>query len=175
MFLVAAQELGLYEETAKAVVTSIEPVLKALNEPEDLGLYYYSEARCAEACKDLDEDVKSEACVLLWHVATRVREAWAGAVTVELRVLQAEMDQALLASTPSLHLQGLPLFGGFLERPVAPGAVNKLRKAVENRGKVCKKMRKEAISAGKSPVNGGGGRINHSERGPPSVLRAIAK
>ena len=65
---VAALELGVATEIADQLAKILEPVTDALSDPEDFGLYYYSEDRCVATCNALEGgETANQACVLLWH------------------------------------------------------------------------------------------------------------
>ena len=150
VLLAEANELHLGEEVVDALHHALKPVLSCLQEASEFGVYYYSEARCVEACNVLNESVRAEAVVLLWKVAQELREYWIASVPVESRVFQQVEVETKVSISATVHLQDLRLFGSGMQRPVSNAVVNKLKNALNKRHQVCRKIKKEAVGSGKS-------------------------
>ena len=102
-----AQTLGVGVSTCVELLKLLEPIVRALSEPEDLGLYFYSEARCVETCKALPEDLQCEASVLLWHTAQITREEWKGVSSLDYRVLRlTEAPKAMPDKCTTAQMSG---------------------------------------------------------------------
>ena len=83
LLVVEAQELGIDVSVAVELAKILEPVVCTLKEPEDLGLYYFSEARCVNACAALGKQSVGDGSVLLWHVAQNARSVVRGSIGVD--------------------------------------------------------------------------------------------
>ena len=145
-----AVELGIELEIALALDGIVGPVVGEIQNIDNLGLYYFNEARCVEACEKLEEFQRIDGVVLLWHAAQSARSIMKGSIGVDYATMYKTALEKRPVTKPAV-LGGSRLFGGHMERPVAKGALQKLKDAIKRKGKVCKKMRKEALKFGQAP------------------------
>ena len=146
-----AHALGMDEGLASQLTKILEPLIEALREPHDLGLWLFNEEKCEAVCQELEENLQGEGTVLLWKVASRLKQELKGIVSVHYYVIRRDLRVDSPVRAGSKELQCVPRFGCGTDRPVAKGALLKLQQALKRKGKVCKKMRHEALKVGKTP------------------------
>ena len=143
-----AHALGMDEGLASQLTKILEPLIEALREPHDLGLWLFNEEKCETVCQELEENLQGDGTVLLWKVASRLKEELKGIVSVHYYVIRRDLRVDSPVRAGSKELQCVPRFGGGTDRPVAKGALLKLQQALKRKYKVCKTMRHEALKVG---------------------------
>ena len=105
----------------------LELLRDALKEPCDFGYYFFNAARCAELV--LNHSLSIECAVLLWDVSLLLREQIEGTVSLKLREMHQNVETAVHSTAVVPNVAALPLPVGSLERPVAIGAVERLKRS----------------------------------------------
>ena len=77
-----AHALGMDEGLASQLTKILEPLIEALREPHDLGLWLFNEEKCETVCQELEENLQGDGPVLLWKVASRLKQELKGIVSV---------------------------------------------------------------------------------------------
>ena len=139
-----AHALGMDEGLASQLTKILEPLIEALREPHDLGLWLFNEEKCETVCQELEENLQGDGTVLLWKVASRLKEELKGIVSVHYYVIRRDLRVDSPVRAGSKELQCVPRFGGGTDRPVAKGALLKPQQALKRKGKVCKKKKLRA-------------------------------
>ena len=139
-----ANELGILEEAGLQLYVALEPLFNSLREVMDLGIYFHSVTRCEDECNRLELPV--ECGVLLWTVCASLRDQIEGSIAIDRLLMKREKVAQVTAIVP--FVEALPLFGGEMNRGVAPGAVTRLKRALKGQQRACLQMRKTVIKEG---------------------------
>ena len=121
LFTSKAMDLGIAPDNGLLLSVAVEPICKNLAEIMDLGIYFHSVARCEELCSR--HGLPEECAVILWAVCSSLRERLEGSIAVESISLSREIPVSPHAIVPFVGT--FPLFGGEMNRSVAPGAVTR--------------------------------------------------
>ena len=151
LFQPSANELGFDTALADALHKHLEDVTSTFVEFEDLGIFFFNEERCVDACENLPKDLRDDAAILLWLAVSSVRRGLSGTIWVEFRLLAKTATNPALQPIGAMELRSSPIFGSSIVRPVSFGAVNRLCQALRRRTEICNKFHKKSTKAGKTP------------------------
>ena len=139
-----ADELGLPEEVGLQLHAMLGPLSSSLGEVMDLGIYFHSVTRCEAEC--IHHSLPAECGVLLWSVCASLRDPIEGSISLDRLVMQREVKVPVIPASP--FVESLPLFGGEMNRSVAPGAVMRLKRALACQQRACLQMKKVVVKEG---------------------------